>query len=81
MPKCDFNSIAKQLSYNHTSVWVFYNFTANFQNTFLEEHLWKTTSAYFEVFFRYGRRFLGDFRNIQDNDEETWVIWGIYIKV
>ena len=37
MPKCDFNKVAKQLYWNHTSAWVFScNFGACFQNTFLK---------------------------------------------
>ena len=41
MPKCDFNKVAKQLYWNHTSAWVFsYKFVAYFQNTvFLRTHL------------------------------------------
>ena len=35
MPKCDFNKAAKQLYWNHTSVWVFScKFAAYFQNSF-----------------------------------------------
>ena len=35
MPKSDFNKFAKQLYWNHTSVWVFScKFAACFQNTF-----------------------------------------------
>ena len=35
MPKCDFNKVANQLYWNHTSVWVFScKFAAYFQNTF-----------------------------------------------
>ena len=35
MPKCDFNNVAKQLYWNHTSVLVFScKFAAYFQNTF-----------------------------------------------
>ena len=36
MPKCDFNKVAKQLSWNLTSAQVFpYKFAAYFHNTFL----------------------------------------------
>ena len=43
MPKCDFNKVAKQLNWNHTSAWVFScKFAAYFQNTFSWEHLWVT---------------------------------------
>ena len=35
MPKCDFNKVALQLYWNHTSAWVFScKFAAYFQNTF-----------------------------------------------
>ena len=35
MPKCDFNTVAKQLYENHSLAWVFpFNFAAYFQNTF-----------------------------------------------
>ena len=35
MPKCDFNKVAKQLYWNHTSAWVFScKFAAYFQNTY-----------------------------------------------
>ena len=35
MPKCDFNKVAKQLYWSHTSAWVFScKFAAYFQNTF-----------------------------------------------
>ena len=34
IPKCDFNKVAQQLYWNHTSVWVFFcKFVAYFQNT------------------------------------------------
>ena len=34
-PKCDFNKVAKQFYWNHTSAWVFsYIFAAYFLNTF-----------------------------------------------
>ena len=35
MSKCDFNKVAMQLDWNHTSAWVFFcKFAAYFQNTF-----------------------------------------------
>ena len=35
MPKCDFNKVALQIYWNHTSAWVFScKFAAYFQNTF-----------------------------------------------
>ena len=47
MPKCDFNNIAKQLYWNHTSAWVFFcKFAAYFQNTFYSEHLWTAASEF-----------------------------------
>ena len=40
MKKCDFNKVAKQFYWNHTSAWVFScKFAAYFQNTFSSEHL------------------------------------------
>ena len=40
-PKCDFNKVALQLYWNHTSTWVFScKFAAYFRNTFSQEHLW-----------------------------------------
>ena len=47
MPKCEFNKVAKQLYWNHTSAWVFSSkFAAYFQNTFPEKHLWMASSEY-----------------------------------
>ena len=41
MPKCDFNKVAKQLYWNHTSARVFScTFAEYFQNNFFDEHLW-----------------------------------------
>ena len=46
MPKCNFNKVAKQLYWNHTSAWVFScKFAAYFQNTFSQEHLWTADST------------------------------------
>ena len=46
--KCDFNKVAKQLYWYHTSAWVFScKFVAYFQNTFSQEHLWVAASAIF----------------------------------
>ena len=40
--KCDFNKLAKQLCWNHTTASVpSSKFAANFQNTFSWEHLWR----------------------------------------
>ena len=48
MPKCDFNVVANQLYWNHTSAWVFScKLPAYFQNTFSWEHLWRAASAIF----------------------------------
>ena len=45
MPKCDFNKVALQLYWNHTSAWVFScRFAAYFQNTFSWEFIWRTAS-------------------------------------
>ena len=47
MPKYDFNKVALQLYWNHTSVWVFScKCAAYFLNTFYQEHLWKAASGY-----------------------------------
>ena len=46
MLKCDFNKVALQLYWNHTSAWVFYcKFIAYFQNIFFWEHLWVAASV------------------------------------
>ena len=40
MSKCDFNKVALQLYWNHTSAWVFScKFVAYFQNTFTSEDI------------------------------------------
>ena len=40
MPKCDFNKVAMQLYWNHTSAWVLScKFAAFFQNTFSQVEL------------------------------------------
>ena len=39
MPKCDFNRVVMQFCWGHTSAWVFCEFVAYFQGTFLREHL------------------------------------------
>ena len=47
MPKCDFNKVAFQRYWNHTSAWVFScKFAAYFHNSFSFEHFWKATSGY-----------------------------------
>ena len=47
MWKCDFNNVAMQLYWNHTSPWVFSCvFAAYLRNIFFEEHLWKTASKF-----------------------------------
>ena len=41
--KYDFNKVARQLYWDHTSAWVFScKLAANFQDNFLQEHLWET---------------------------------------
>ena len=46
MLKCDFNKVAKQPFWNHTSAWVFScKFAACFQNTFFQEHFWVPASV------------------------------------
>ena len=43
--KCNFNKVAKQLYWNHTSAWVFScKFAAYFQKTSTQEHLWRAAS-------------------------------------
>ena len=45
IPKCDFNKVAKQLCWNHTSAWVFScKFPKHFRNMFSSEHLWTAAS-------------------------------------
>ena len=47
MSKCDFNKVALQLYWNHTSSWVFSCKSAvYFQNIFLQEHLWRAASEF-----------------------------------
>ena len=47
IPKCDFNKIALQLYWNHTSARVFScKFAAYLQNTFFYEHLRTAASGY-----------------------------------
>ena len=48
IPKCDFNNVALQLYWNHTSVWLLScKFAAYFKNTFLLQHLWRV--AYYSL--------------------------------
>ena len=48
MPKCVFNKIAKQLSWNGSSTLVFScKSTAYFSNTFSQEYSWRAASARF----------------------------------
>ena len=56
MTECDFNKVALQHYWNHTSAWVFScKFAAYFHNTFCYEHLWTTASEKrFEVDFIVG---------------------------
>ena len=43
--KYDFDKVAKQLYWNHTSPWAFFcNFAAYFQKTLSQEHLWEAAS-------------------------------------
>ena len=47
MPKCDFDKVAKQLYWNHTSAWMFScKFAVYFQNICYWEHLWTAASEY-----------------------------------
>ena len=50
MAKCDFNKVAKQLHWNHSSAWVFScKFTAYFKNTFSKDQLWMAASDYLNL--------------------------------
>ena len=50
MPKCDFNKVAKQLYWNHTSAWLFScKISPYFQNNFSEEYLWVPASVLFTL--------------------------------
>ena len=52
MPKSDFNKVAKQVYWNHTSAWVFScKFAAKFQNNFFSEHLRMTAFENFIYLF------------------------------
>ena len=45
MPKCDFHKVEKQLYWNYILAWVFScKFVAYFQNSFLQEQLWRAAS-------------------------------------
>ena len=45
MQKCNFNKVALQVYYNYIFAWVFFcKFAGYFQNTFLQEHLWRDAS-------------------------------------
>ena len=63
--------VAKQLYWNHTSVWVFYcKFAASFQNTFYKEHLWMAASEFIlylcDLFFIFSLTFI-------DINHITWL--------
>ena len=46
MPKCEFNKVALQHYWNHTSAWVLsFKFAAYFQNNFSKEHLGRDASV------------------------------------
>ena len=46
MPKYDFNKVAKQRYWNHTSAWVLScKFAGYYQNTFYYENLWMAASG------------------------------------
>ena len=50
MPKYDFNKVAKQLYWNHTSAWLFScKISPYFQNNFSEEYLWVSASVLFTL--------------------------------
>ena len=50
MLKCDFNKVAKQLYWNHTSAWLFScKISPYFQNNFSEEYLWVPASVLFTL--------------------------------
>ena len=52
MQKCDFNKIAIQLYWNHTSAWVTScRFVADLQNTFSEDHIWRAATVYLYLIF------------------------------
>ena len=68
MPKCDFNKVAKQLYWNHTSAWVFScKFAAYFQNTFSQEHLWRAAFGH--------RHLLRNFQNSYFLKTVTLFLW------
>ena len=47
MPKCNFNNIAKQLYWNHTSPWeLSCKFVSHFQNIFSKEHLCRAACCF-----------------------------------
>ena len=53
IPKCNFSKVAKQLSWNQTSPWVFSKFATYFQNIFSQEHIWRaafTSRMFMHIF-------------------------------
>ena len=71
MPKCDFNKVARQLSRNRTSALVLScKFAAYFQNTFLQEHLWRDAFDDY-LFSRNGKLYWGTWLHPQYTDSRT----------
>ena len=56
MQKCDLNKVASQLYWKHTSAWVVSRkFAAVFQNTFLQERIWRAPSKERKSFLRFNQ--------------------------
>ena len=75
MSKCDFNKMARQLYWNHTSAWVLpCKFTACFQNTFLKEHLWRAASVNNTVVYEHDTATINHDSNSNSNNNIcTWL--------
>ena len=73
--KCDFNKMAKELYWNHTSAWVFpCKFTAYFQNTFLKEHLWRAASMINTAVYEHDTATINhDSNSNSNNNIYTWL--------
>ena len=76
MPKWDFNKVAMQHYWNHTSTWVFScKSAAYFQNTFFEEQLWRAASGLNNFMMHFVERCLANVF-VTPEATRTLFIWG-----
>ena len=80
LPKCDFNKVALQFYWNHTSPWVFScKFAAYFQSIFSKEHLWRVASIFMTLwvkkYFLLKCSFYLEFSCFVKNEYECNLIW------